>query len=287
MICETPECDKEWQEPDGEFPMCLIPFCPLRAKQIELTAARSGGSLFQTSASAAVNIGKTSTTPQVVQSLESLRRSCGSAFAAYNMDGALSAKSTVTLKQGTTRQFTTTDQMHSEMVAIDRMLSEDIWTVYLGHVVWKDDHSPITAQQFTTTEPHCGFCTIFLIAAGLPVTTPTYGNHKLASRLSYMLPVALEVSPHFMAKVLDKGCYCGFPAVKRVLNTFVKLDSKAWILSIGGAAYADEVGYTNPADGLTVLEWFDLVNETKREVIYQMWKIIFEQIMLTNKVHNS
>jgi hypothetical protein len=282
MDCELTDCEKSWDPPNGQFPICLTPFCPLRKAQIELTQSR-GQPSFNTRPCQAVTEEKTLVAPQVAQSLHSLRHNCGTKFVAYDMDGAQSAHTVVTLKNHQTRSFSTTDLMHSEMVAINKMIEEKIWTVYLGQVVWADDGASITSQQFTTTEPHCGFCTLFLIAAGLPVTKPTYGNYKLAGRLAYILPIDLEVSPHFMARVLDSGCYCGFPAVKRLLNIFVQLPPERWVLSIGRAAYVNDVSYTTPTEGIAVVEWFNLVNDAKREVIYQIWKVIYEQILQTNK----
>ena len=109
----------------------------------------------------------------------------------YQMKGSQSATTRVKLRDGSTREFKTKDLMHSEMVAIDAMITEEHWVLHLGTVVWNDGKE-ITPYQFETMEPHCGFCSFFLNALDLPLTTPTYGLFKFASRLSYILPPAIE-----------------------------------------------------------------------------------------------
>lgn len=281
--CTTPLCNNSWEPPDGPFPTCLIAPCPLRQLQHDTVEQSTGQNLFQNQINTQTHTVTSRVATQVAQSLNSLRNDCEVEFKPYNMQGAKSATTKVTLPGPIVREFKTTDQMHSEMRAIEKMIEEGHWSVYLGHVVWASDNSSVKLEQFSTTEPHCGFCTIFLIAAGLPLGKPTRGNHQLAGRLSYQLPYELETSPHFMARVLDGGCYCGFPALKRVLNAFINVPAKEWLLGIGGAAYVNDVSYTKHDKNLLVVDWFDLVEMHKREVIYLAWKVIYEQILLTNK----
>lgn len=281
--CTSPGCGRTWDPPDGHFPLCFTTPCPLRDLQRATLSARSGGNVFQTIPNPQTVSGAVLVAPQVSQSLNWHRDSCSIAFQPYNMKGAQSATTTVTLRDGQAKVFRTTDQMHSEMCAIQWMMENGHWGLLAGFMVWISDGSAITHAQFSTTEPHCGFCTIFLLAARLPVGTPTCGNHKLASRLAYQLPYDLETNPHFMARVLDKGCYAGFPALKRVLNAFINVPAKQWVLSIKGLAYVDDVSYIDADCGLMVVDWYELVGMHKREVVYLAWKVIFEQIMLTNK----
>lgn len=281
--CTLENCGKAWNEPYGELPLCIEYDCPLR--EIRRTqypeASRSG--FLRTTRSTETMQGAAIMSASIQQSLNGLREDCDTEFKTYNMQGAQSATTIVTMKDTTTRTFTTTNQQHSEMVAIEWMLDNGYWSVYLGVIVWSDDFSSVTAAQFQTSQPHCGFCTIMLLAAQLPLSTPTCGNHKLASRLSYQIPVQLEVSPHFIARVLDRGCYCGFPALKRLLNVFVKAPANEWLLSIYHGACCDDYTYTARDNSKVIIEWEDLVEMSKREVIYLSWKIIFENIMLTNK----
>lgn len=98
----------------------------------------------------------------------------------YEMKGSQSATTHVKLRDGETLEFKTKDLMHSEMVAINWMIENGHWTLLCGTVVWNDG-AEITAYQFETREPHCGFCTFFLNALDLPLSTPTYGLSKYAS----------------------------------------------------------------------------------------------------------
>jgi hypothetical protein len=218
---------------------------------------------------------------QISGSLSSLRSSCDTPFQKYDMNGEQGAKTTVRLPGGQLKTLRTTAQMHSEMRAIEWMIDQGHWTVYLGNVVWIDGSS-VTPEQFSTKEPHCGYCSLFLIAAGLPVCTPTCGNHQLASRFSYKLPVALEISPHFIARVLDSGCYCGFPTLKRLLNEFIQVPSEKWLLSIYDLAYVSDHSYVMRDPSLLIVDWSALVEMHKREVIYLAWKVIFKLLMDSN-----
>jgi hypothetical protein len=281
--CTRDGCNKSWEPLTEDFPFCFNHPCPLREFQDQVLRERRGN-LFRTSSSPQTVQGSCLVSAQVSQSLDWLRDHCGKELKAYDMDGAKSATTTVRLPNGETKTCRTTAQMHSEMVAINWMIENGHWTVYLGLVVWADGQR-ITLQQFSTTEPHCGFCTVFLIAAGLPLGVPTYGNYQLASRLAYQLPVELEISPHFIARVLDRGCYCGFPALKRLLNAFINLPPNAWILSIYDWAFADDYSYVQQNNNLTIVGWNQLVEMHKREIIYQAWKLIFQMLMQTNKEH--
>jgi hypothetical protein len=282
--CTKFGCGKSWEPGTGDFPLCFENDCPLREVWDHLQG-QSSRNVFRTRSGPETMQGTCLVAGQVSQSLDWLRGSCGKTFQPYDMKGAKSASTTVTLRNGEKKTCTTTDQMHSEMVAIRWMIQNGHWKIYLGEVVWADDEASITLAQFSTTEPHCGFCTVFLIAAGLPVGTPTYGNYQLASRLSYQLPVELEISPHFIARVLDRGCYCGFSALKRMLNAFINLSPNQWLLSIYDLAFVDDRSYVPRNDSLTIVGWNQLVEMHNREIIYLAWKVIYQQLMQTNKEH--
>ncbi len=58
-----------------------------------------------------------------------------------------------------------------------------------------------------------------------------------------------------------------------------------WILNIFDLAYVDDHTYVRRDDNLLIVDWALLIDMHKREVIYLAWKVIFEQLMLTNKEH--
>ncbi len=285
-VCTQIGCGKSWNPPD-HFPLCITNPCPLRQQQRKYLLQESGEKeLFYapktTTFIPSVLDGVVEESAHINNSLDCLRGHSGKTFKDYDMKGAKSATTTVTLRDGTKKVFKTIDQMHSEMLAIDWMLTNGYWTLYLGLVLWADDHSKIGPANFRTTQPHCGFCTVFLLAAGLPVGTPTYGNHQLASRLSYQLPTLLFSSPHYIARVLDNGCYCGFPALKRVLNALVNVEAEQWVLSVYGWAYVDDKTYVQPDSGKMIVQWAELLEWKRGEIIYFAWKVIYERIKVTN-----
>lgn|GEM_PF-2890381 len=220
--------------------------------------------------------------PSLMKSFTSLREPFKKKIVKYDMKGARSARTTVTFPNKTQRKFKTTDLMHSEMVAIEKMLEEGHWKIFLGIITWKDG-STITAEQFSTSEPHCGFCTLFLAALKLPITTPTYGNYQYASQLRYQLPVDLEINPWFMARILDSGCYCGFHMIKRVLNIYVNVPAKDWVLNIKNLAWVDDNSYTTYNPVKFQIFWDDLVNQHNRLVLWEVWKFIFAKLLENNK----
>jgi hypothetical protein len=287
--CTTDRCGKSWTSPDGVLPLCITYDCPLRALRDQQPRRVVRKDQFETSQ----NKNKRARTslclsePDINGSLTSLRSSCTTSFAPYDMEGAKSATTTVHLRDGTKKVFKTTDQMHSEMCAIDWMISEGHWVVFLGTVIWASDYSKVTSAQFVTTEPHCGFCTVFLIAAGLPLGRPTCGNHQLASRLNYQLPFALMTCPFFMSKVLGAGHYHSFPEIKQILNAFYNEDPDTWLLEIGWGIMFNDKGFAFETGGRAVVKWSDLVNYKNAEILFRVWVVVYEQILKTNKEQNK
>jgi len=268
-----PNCTNSWNPGDEAFPRCTTSPCPLNEYRHEWLKEENEKDSFRAPDTKDVNMNQTRHRGSVDFSIASFCDRYDKDTTEYDMEGAKSAKTTVTLRDGQKRIFKTKNQMHSEMVAIEKMIEEGYWGLLLGTAVWIDGHK-ITADQFQTTEPHCGFCTFFLSALNLPLTTPTYGRFQLASRLSYQLPVALEIDPRFLARVLDSGSYSGFHMIKRMLNGFVPLKSSDWVLKIE-SALIDDNGYALENPQQHQISW-DVLLQGKREVLYAIWKNIFE-----------
>lgn len=274
MQCPNNNCGRTWNEGDAAFPLCITNPCPLRAYKDRWTSEEDKKNQFNSSGSA-VDKNFTLHSSLIKTSISSLCDAYDADTKPYDMKGSKSATTTVTLRDNTQLKFRTKNQMHSEMVAIEYMLEIGEWIVDLGVIVWCDG-TPITAEQFSTTEPHCGFCTFFLSALWLPLTTPTYGRFQLASRLSYQLPIELEINPCFMARILDRGSYCGFHMIKKILNGFVPLKPSNWVLNIKDLALVDDNSYIGESSGRHIISWDDLVNQSKREVLYAIWKLIYD-----------
>jgi hypothetical protein len=74
--------------------------------------------------------------------------------------------------------------MHSEMGALEAML-EKRYKFSGGVICRKKDDEQATKEVYSTTEPHCGFCTLFLQLLGLPLGKPTKGRYGYASHNNY------------------------------------------------------------------------------------------------------
>jgi len=270
MQCQN--CTNKWVEGDVTFPRCTTSPCWLDEYRRRWLKEDGEKHSFRKAETPAVNMNLTVHHAAVERSIWFFCERYDENTKEYNLKGSLSACTTVQLRDGEKRVFKTTDLMHSEMLAIDKMIEERHWHLYCGRVVWIDGRE-IEPHQFTTVEPHCGFCTFFLSVLDLPLTNPTYGLSKLASRLSYKLPVELETNVHFLARVLDSGRFVGFEKIKRILNGFVPLKSSEWVLKIN-SVLIDDNGYASEKPELHQIS-FDVLLEGNREVLYQIWKYIF------------
>lgn len=273
--CPRTGCGKSWDPDIGILPMCLQNTCDIktslkrRAKQIEPFSATPDRATLSTQGA------------DIDNSIDWLRKK--TPLVPYKMQGALSATTTVTLRDRTTRSFSTTDQMHSEMRAIEFMLDNGHWSVVAGFVRWTHDDSPVLLAQFQTEEPHCGFCTLFLLAAGLPVGQATKGNHKLASRHNYQLPFKLMVDPHFLGRVIGKGHYHSYSEIKRLLNAFCKHAADEWVLEYASGLCANEWSTCNPLpQGKVAIKLADIIATRDAAILFAVWQYVFERIALAN-----
>lgn len=189
----------------------------------------------------------------------------GLALVAYNMQGAQQATTTVATAAGP-QVFTTTDNMHSEMVALQYMLQSNQWIVQNGAVRIPQPHAaapiPVPPANFVTTQPHCGYCTIALSLLNLPLTAPTRGNYNLAANYNYPLAEPLVVDPNVLAWYWDRASIiAGTPAgvvVKRILNAMMNQDAASWVLSIttaNGIGYFADAGQVAGPGGNAVFDW--------------------------------
>lgn len=168
------------------------------------------------------------------------------------------------------------------MMAVDWMLSNGHWKLSLGFIIWSDDSTEVTGEQFITSEPHCGFCTVMLQVLGLPHSRPTKGNYNYACNLNYPLPELIKRDANVLAKLLSKNSYCGFSKIKAVLNSLVNIDKDKWVLNIKNLAFVNEEHYVTPGEGVLTLDWEVVIKQSSGEVLNQIWKLVFECIYQTN-----
>ena len=111
--------------------------------------------------------------------------------------GTKGAEAAVTQYVPIDKEYSTHDQMHSEMCAIDanRPLQPGRTTGV----------SPNTrSSDFKTDLPHCGHCTFFLAQLALPMGTPTKGLFQLAGQDLYPLPDSLKTNSALLTRI------CGY-----------------------------------------------------------------------------
>lgn len=161
------------------------------------------------------------------------------------------------------KTFSTTDGMHSEMVALGAMLSGNDWRLTDDDRVESAGASPITTESFRTDEPHCRFCSVFLKLLDLPIRDgkATKGNYNLAGNLTYSLPSAVRENPVVLGRVLNgnRSKAESLARVREELDVLINNDSGSWVLRIdradGTQTFVTEDGVVDSADGRLVVTW--------------------------------
>lgn len=282
--CSNPNCARTWNGDEDEFPLCITNPCPLRQVRNELISRRG---VSWKPKSQFVN----KETPMLITSAkgsletirsDTIRKHKKAKFHPYNMQGAQKATTKVTLRNGTVKSFSTKDNMHSEMAAIQWMLDNGFWVLYLGNIIWSDNLSPVSSDEFQTTEPHCGFCSVMLAILGLPLSKPTKGNYNMACNFNYPLPKIIKEDPYVLARLLSGNSYCGFNKIKAILNSLVNIEKDKWVLSIQNLAFVNENHYVDPQQGVLTLDWLDVIKQSNGEVLNQIWRLVFECLYKTN-----
>ena len=280
--CTSPGCGKSWSGNEDDFPLCITNPCPLRQIRNEQIPGRG---IVWKPKSQFVNTDTPSLKTSTQSSMKAIRGNTilkKSRFQPYNMAGAQKATTRVTLRGGTVKSFSTKDNMHSEMVATQWMLNEGHWILSLGTIIWSDNFTAVSSDEFKTTEPHCGFCSIMLAVLGLPLSKPTKGNYNLACNFGYPVPKAIKEDPYVLARLLSGNSYCGFNKIKAILNSLVKIQKDKWVLSIQNLAFVNEDHYIDPGKNVLTLEWREVIKQSNGEVLSQIWKLVFECIYQTN-----
>ena len=234
------------------------------------------------SAPATIDQQMSAAAPTAFQSISSICEASKLTFHPYSMQGAQKAETQV-ICDGKRLDFSTTLNMHSEMVAVSHMLEQRKWSLYLGQIIWTDTFLPVAANQFTTTQPHCGFCSVMLIVLNLPLSKATHGNNNLAVNLEYPLPKEVAESPHVLARLLDCNTYCGFNEIKKIINAMVNCRPDGWVLNLNGLALVNEQSYVAEQQGILKLSWQELVSHKNGETLKRIWKVIFRALYKLNE----
>ena len=244
--------------------------------------------------SAAVNAGLTRRGSKTRLAINTIRDSIPESLEHYTMQklvpdpkhaghsilvSAESATTTVKYANGEIVAYKTTLQMHSEMVALQAAYERGEYGFANGSI-----QAPytLTTDHFSTSEPHCGFCSIILWSIGMPLCTPTAGNGKQAANFDFPLPKFLKQDAVFYANLISGSDDGSMIPLKLVLNSFFK--TKQWALVVGDTTISDD------------REVYDLVGENQEmplirwetilefeDVMKRLWEEICRAIYETNK----
>ncbi|MBU3059264.1 hypothetical protein [Pseudomonas indica] len=280
MFCTQQGCGKSWNAGE-QFPLCITNPCPLRQyRDSQVQAPR-----FNAKTQIDVKFGEKSA--GVVASIDKIRSDITQPLQPYAMQGEEKATTTVTLPSGLTERYSTDTNMHSEMRALQAMLQRGYWVLRYGRVFLANGQA-VPATHFVTDQPHCGFCTIVLAALGLPLTSPTSGNHKYGCNAIYPLPLQLRRDVMFIIRLINRGSM-EYTALKRLLNVFVNAPAASWLLQINDfLLVSDTVSCTfdNLPKGFDprehrILHLNDFLDN--EEKLNLLWKFILMKFYESNK----
>ncbi len=137
----------------------------------------------------------------------------------------------------------TTNNMHSEMVALFKSIQAGHASFMLGNFTFSPN------LQFVTVEPHCGHCTFILYMLGLRnrLGLPTAGIYNLANNCQYPLPNMFAESEELLNRIcnptnapnqnaidwlnslfVQKGVISSWEEVKATQNNSVNLLKILW-----------------------------------------------------------
>lgn len=187
----------------------------------------------------------------------------------------------------------TTAQMHSEMEAVKFMLDNGHWVIINGEI-FTSSYNQVGADEFSTEEMHCGWCTLFLQILNLPLCRPSDGNFNLACNLGYPLPEQIKNSPHVMYKFIfyksDDDILSGrMIRMKLLFDKILKIPSNSWFLQDFNGLYIGTIGTSakyfldselpERAPKLTWEFLFDYDGGAVRDVLWNfIFKVIYENL---------
>lgn len=209
-------------------------------------------------------------------------------FVPYNAGGQQQAVTTVTWPPAGPRPYSTTMQVHSEMVALaGSTAAPPIWQVNAGGHVVAVNGNAIAGGNYFTNLPHCGYCTVMLWVLGLPIGAATAGRYNFAVNLEYSVPANVRDNVEVLSRLFNSNVG-GNPALimlKSIINAFLQNDPATWALQVGTVYVTDAGVFNQPPLGLEVLDWANAVshpvdvNEThfgQNSLLITLWKIIYK-----------
>jgi hypothetical protein len=197
--------------------------------------------------------------------------------------GAQSATTTVSWPPHDPEQleFTTAGQMHSEMRATAAMLADGAWTLN-GHAIAEG----VSANEFSTDLAHCGWCTVMLVALGLPIGTPTAGRYNYAANLDYPVPDPVRESSEVLFYLIDSVGGNGAVWVKIALDACIGTPADQWVLELPDGTFATSTGIVDDQpDDTALLGWADAMGHAiyadlrsvrgSWPILTLLWKLVY------------
>lgn len=212
-------------------------------------------------------------------------------FVPYTTGGAEKARTLVNWPPADPKRYETTQQRHSEMVALTASTAPPaIWHVdQTGHVIANNGHD-ITGANYVTDLPHCGYCTVMIWVLGLPLGQPTKGRYNQAVNLGYSIPVNVQDNVDVLTRLLNSN-QGGNPALvvlKCAVNAFIATPpSKDWVLSIEGKIVTDTAVLERVPAGKEVLDWadaaahrvaVDIKHFGTNSLLVTLWKVVYKAL---------
>jgi hypothetical protein len=221
-------------------------------------------------------------------SIDRIQRAIGQ-FVPYNAGGAQQAVTTVSWPPAPPVASATTQQQHSEMVALGKTLAPPaIWQLdNIGQVAAINGNA-IDGINYFTNLPHCGYCTIMLYVLSLPRGLSTKGRYNLAVNLEYTVPDDVFNNFNLLARLVNSNTIgtTGWVVIKNMINPFIQNDSAEWVLEVEGRFVTDTTVEADPGEA-TVLAWTDAKSHRvdvnvnhfgKNSLLTTLWKFIYQGI---------
>lgn len=216
------------------------------------------------------------------------------AFGEYEM-GAEQATTRAAPPGGDVESFSTTDGMHSELVALDSMLTREAWQLTADGHVRTAHGAAVPEHEFRTDQPHCRFCSLFLALLDLPIRdgAATRGNYNQAGNLTYPLPEGVRHNPLVLGRLLtgNRPPAESLIRVRNELDLILNPATDTWVLRIdhpdGTLSFVTEDLVVDGDGGRRVITWDDVANGPSINVhglfdptspLQYLWRLAFRGI---------
>jgi hypothetical protein len=184
-------------------------------------------------------------------------------FGQYNLQGAQHATTTLTWPPNAPIVKNTTNQQHSEMVALAAALPRDghgWWQMNAAGQVVAVPAAAIGGANFATNQPHCGHCTIMLHILNLPLGTPTQGRYNQAVNLAYTVPRDMTHDINVLCRLHNSNQVgnASLGIIRGLIGEFVSPNTGPWVMQVGAAFVTAGGVVAMQPPGTALFDWADV-----------------------------